>query len=320
MKKTRKILVAHGVLAMVIATACCAVAGEVVLQEKDGKVYVTAGGAPFAEYVHEGLPKPSLYPVIGPDGIPMTRNYPFKKVEGEASDHPHHQSLWYCHGNVNGVDFWSVRESAGKIRHAGELQIKGATISGKREWVTKDGKIVCTDDMALTFGEEKDGTRWIEYAVAIHASQGELTFGDTKEGTMAIRTHPGLRLKNDPKHGVTTANGHALNSAGNKDRDLWGKRAKWVDYWGTIDGKTVGVAIFDHPENPRHPTWWHARDYGLIAANPFGLSYFERKEKGAGNMKVEKGESVAFRYRFLFHRGDAAEAKTAERYAAWSGE
>jgi len=298
----------------------CAGAGEIAIREEDGKLCVTAGGAPFAEYVYEGLPKPCIYPVLGPDGIPMTRNYPFKKVEGEANDHPHHQSLWYTHGDVNGVDFWSVRDNAGKIRHTGKVEIKGATLSGKREWVDKDGKIVCTDDVAVTFGEEADGTRWIDYVMTIHASQGELEFGDTKEGSMGIRTHPNLRLRNDKRRGVTTANGHALNSAGHKDGALWGKRAKWVDYWGTIDGKTVGVAIFDHPENPRHPTWWHARDYGLVAANPFGLHYFEKKEKGAGDMKIADGESVTFRYRFVFHRGGAEQAKTADRYAAWAGE
>ena len=146
-----------------------------------------------------------------------------------------------------------------------------------------------------------------------------MTFGDTKEGTMGIRTHPNLRLRNDARRGVTTANGQALNSAGDRDGKLWGKRAKWVDYWGKIGDHIVGVAIFEHPSSARHPTWWHARDYGLVAANAFGVHDFEKKPRGTGDMVIEAGGSVTFKYRFLFHEGDAEAAKIAERYAAYAG-
>ena len=103
-----------------------------------------------------------------------------------------------------------------------------------------------------------------------------------------------------------------------KGLPVWGKRAKWVDYWGTIDEKVVGVAIFDHPSNPRHPTWWHARSYGLISANPFGVHNFERKPEGTGDMKIEAGKSVTFRYRFVFHEGDAEAAKIPELFEAFA--
>lgn len=135
---------------------------------------------------------------------------------------------------------------------------------------------------------------------------------------MAIRTCPPLRLKNDKKRGVTGAKGKAVNSAGVRDKAVWGKRAQWVDYSGPVAGKVVGVAIFDHPDNPRHPTWWHARDYGLIAANPFGVHHFERKGAGAGDMKIPAGEKRTFRYRFYFHTGDAAAADIAGRYARYA--
>jgi hypothetical protein len=128
---------------------------------------------------------------------------------------------------------------------------------------------------------------------------------------MAIRTHPNLRLANNPKEGVTTANGRALNSegltadaaAGAGGGPVWGKRARWIDYWGQIDGKTVGIAILDHPSNPRHPTHWMARGYGYIGACPFGLNSFEGKPLGTGDMKIPAGQSVTFRYRFIFHEG-----------------
>ena len=129
---------------------------------------------------------------------------------------------------------------------------------------------------------------------------------------MAIRTHPNLRLENDD--GVSTANGQAVNSEGVRGKAVWGKRAAWIDYWGEVAGKTVGIALFNHRGNPRHPTWWHARPYGLFTANPFGVADFEGKPRGTGDMRIPSGESVTFRYRFLFHRGDPQAAKIATQY------
>jgi hypothetical protein len=130
-----------------------------------------------------------------------------------------------------------------------------------------------------------------------------LVLGDTKEGTMAIRLAESMRLKPN-KHYEGKPTGHIVNSEGVKDGATWGKRAAWVDYYGPINGKTYGVAIFDHPDNPRYPTWWHVRDYGLFAANPFGIHDFEKKPAGTGNMTVPAGDSVTFRYRFIIHSGD----------------
>jgi hypothetical protein len=74
------------------------------------------------------------------------------------------------------------------------------------------------------------------------------------------------------------------------------------------------MAIFDHPSNPRHPTWWHVRDYGLFAANPFGIHDFEKKDKGAGDLTVPAGETISFKYRFYIHEGDEKEGKVREAY------
>ncbi len=105
-----------------------------------------------------------------------------------------------------------------------------------------------------------------------------------------------------------------MNSEGNRDKSAWGKRAAWCDYFGPVEGETVGVAIFDHPTNPKHPTWWHVRTYGLFAANPFGVHNFEGKPEGTGDIIIPDGESLTFRYRLYFHRGDDKQAKVAEHY------
>ena len=128
---------------------------------------------------------------------------------------------------------------------------------------------------------------------------------------MGIRSNPSLRLKGP------VAKGKAVNSEGVEGRAVWGKRAAWVSYWAPVEMNVIGFSIFDHPTNPRHPTWWHARDYGLVAANPFGIHNFERKPKGTGDLKIKDGETVTFRYRFLFHAGDVKSAGIAKRYEAW---
>ena len=298
---------------------------KISIDELDGIVRVHVDGALFADYIYKGREKPIIYPILGPDGVPMTRNYPMKEVEGEAKDHPHHASMWYTHGNINGENFWNHKDDKdGKPMmgtvHQTELVSAVAegntgTIKSKNEWRKGDGSVICTDTRTVRFASTDDH-RMIDWTVTMHASHGEVIFHDTKEGTMGIRTHPNLRLKNS--NGVTTANGRALNSEGGKDKEIWGKRAKWVDYWGKIGDKEVGVAIFDHPKNPRHPTWWHARDYGLVAANAFGIHDFEGKAGGTGDFKIPKGESVTFKFRFVFHKGDADKAKINELYNEFS--
>jgi hypothetical protein len=313
-KLWHRIAAAALVLAVVAGFASAA---EVTITQTDGKAVVRIDGQPFTEYVFEGYAKPIFYPVIGPTGVGMTRNYPMKEVDNEAHDHPHQKSIWYTHDDVNGVQFWLEHpERAGRIVQR-DMQIEGNRIRTRDEWLAPDGSVVCSDARVFEFGTTPAG-RYLDFRITLEASHGEVVFGDTKEGTMGLRTHPLLRLQADPKRGNHTARGQAVNSEGIEGKDVWGKRAKWVDYWAPIEGETVGIAIFDHPTNPRHPTWWHARTYGLVAANPFGIHDFENKPEGTGDMKIPAGESVTFRYRFLFHRGDFREANVAGEYEAFA--
>jgi hypothetical protein len=290
------------------------------ITEQDGKLRIEIGGELFAEYHYKDVSRPFLYPLLGPGGVPVTRNWPIKDAESEEHDHPHHRSLWYAHGDINGHDFWSEGASAGKTVHEEFTEIKSGkdvgVIKSKNKLVARDGTIVCTDERTLRVYNRKD-ERLFDFEITIHASHGDLTFGDTKEGTMAIRLTETMRLMPN-KFNAGKPTGHIVNSEGVRDDATWGKRAKWVDYSGPVNGKTVGVAIFDHPENQRHPTWWHVRDYGLFAANPFGIHEFEKKPAGAGNLKVPAGYSVTFRYRVYIHSGDEKEGKVAEHYEEYA--
>jgi hypothetical protein len=283
--------------------------GKVEIKEEPGKLRIEVGGKFFSEYVYENTSRPYLYPIIGPTGAGMTRNWPMKEVEGEERDHVHHKGLWYTHGDVNGIDFWAEAKESGTTVHDGFVEVKSGDvglIKSKNKLVAKGGKVVATDVRTFKIYNVKDAAL-IDFEYTLTASNGEVTFGDTKEGTMAIRLAETMK-------GKKPGQGHIVNSEGIKDADTWGKRAKWVDYYGPVEGKTVGVAMFDHPSNPRYPTWWHVRDYGLFAANPFGLHDFEKKEKGAGNMTVKAGDSVTFRYRFYFHKGNEVDARVEEQY------
>jgi hypothetical protein len=278
------------------------------------RLRVEIDGQLFTEYFYKDVPRPYCYPLIGPGDVAMTRNWPMKDTPGEEHDHPHHRSLWFAHGAINGYDFWSEQKAFGKTVHEDFLEVTSSTKAGvireRNKWVAADGTVVCTDERTLRFyNPGRASERLMDFEITLKASNGELTFGDTKEGTMAVRLAETMRLKGK------AGKGHIVNSAGVRDGQTWGKRAEWCDYYGPVEGRTVGIAIFDHPKNPRHPTWWHVRDYGLFAANPFGQHDFESlPDKTAGNLVVPAGKSVTFRYRFYLHEGDEQQAKVAEKY------
>ena len=318
---SRPLITAILVMSTIHTTNSSSIAGEVTITSVAGKAVVKIDGALFTEYIFEGHAKPILYPIVGPHGIEMTRNYPMVPDSTGEAHHPHHKSLWFSHDDVNGVQFWmeyprGSDSQPGKIVQE-EIHIHGNHIQTENNWVAPDGKIVCSDTRDISFGATA-AARFIDYGITLHASQGDVVFGDTKEGTMGVRTHPLLRLSTSEKHGNHTAKGQAVNSEGDVGGSMWGKRAKWVDYWAPIGDHTVGIAIFDHPTNPRHPTWWHARTYGLVAANPFGIHNFEGKPEGTGDMTIKSNETVTFRYRFLFHEGDSQQANIPAEYKKFS--
>lgn len=313
------------------------------LTRADDRVRVEIGGQLFTEYIFKGGPKPYMYPVLAADGTELMRHFPMKDVAGEVQDHPHHRSLWFTHGAVNGIDFWAESElkkegqtKQGTIVSEGvESSVKGGVgeIRARNKWVGPDGKTVhATDETVIRYKGLADGSRILDYEVTLKAPKDKpVVFGDTKEGSMAIRVPlwmtPAHSYRGADKKSVKHAGtGTIVNAEGIKNDEAWAKRSTWVDYYGAKDGKTYGIAMFDNPKNPRHPTWWHVRSYALFAANPFGKSDFEldptTKKKvlpaTAGDLKIEAGQSVTFRWRLYFHMGDTAAAKVAEQYKAYA--
>ena len=271
--------------------------GEVqVLREKD-QLHITISGEPFTR-VNLGGRIPFLYPLLGPGGAPLTRGFPMEPGDLESHDHPHHQSMWVAHGRVNGVDFW--HDPAAKIRLAGKIRIEGSNTSKRihlpLNWIAPDSSVVLHEERVLSFGGHARD-RWIDVTCTWTAPEKPVVLGDTKEGTFALRLAPALRVEG--KH----AKGTLINSEGVQNKDAWGKRARWVSSAGKVQGEIYTVTLFDHQENPRSPTHWHARTYGLVAANPFGLHSFEQAKKDAGNLTIAPKGSVTFHHRVLLSRG-----------------
>ncbi len=294
------------------AFARAAPSADMSLERTDDGVTVELDGKPFTRYLFKGDQKPVLYPVIGPTGHPLTR--PPEKVR----DHPHHFSFWFTHGNVNGHDFWHGKKGARIVhRELVKAEVVPASSGGDAEeavlvtrsdWLAGDGKVVCREQRTMAFGTWRDSRR-IDVDVTISAADEPVTFGETKEGSFGVRVYPSMRV--DAGKG-----GHIVNSRGDTDGDAWSKQAEWVDYHGPVDGKTVGIAILQHPTSFRFPTRWHVRPYGLFAVNPFMKG--KGGEQTATSHTLKPAGSFTLRFRVLLHEGDEKAARIAKAFADYA--
>ena len=308
----------YGLVIAVAMVASCLVSNsngfsaEFEVRKDEEGVSVHRAGKLLTRYLVFSGAKPILWPLIGPHGEEMTRGYPMRKASAtERSDHVHHRSFWFTHGDVNGIDFWSENKDHGNIVHRKFEQVQGgdqAVIVSRNDWMSADGKKVCEDVRQLTFGSQ-GSSYWIDFDTTVTASEGPVKFGDTKEGSFGVRVAGSMKVDSKP-------GGHIVNTHGDKDKGAWGKAAPWVDYYGsaTPGGKVVGITIMNHPTSFRYPTYWHVRTYGLFTANPFGLHHFKGNKSLDGSYELKKGETMTLHYRVLVHPGDTTEANVAGHF------
>lgn len=292
---------------------------QVKLTQQDGRVDVDIDGKPFTSFFYgKDAPKPYLYPLRSATGTIVTRHYPIERIQGESHDHPHHRGLWITHGDVNGYNFWASEQEQGGRKGYVVLDKLNRIDSGPRmglidatfNWNTASGKTLMKEQRVMRFYGDAVN-RIIDFSLTFTAVE-QVKWGDTKEGMFAIRLADELSEK---KTGTMT------NAEGaQKEKNVWGKPSPWVDYAGTVQGQPVAVAIFDSPQNPRHPTTWHSRDYGLFAANMFGLHDFNHDKLDAGSLTMKPGETLRLRYRVVIHPGPTDRAKVEQMYQAWSNE
>jgi hypothetical protein len=301
-KKMKNCLVA---LLLVCVSMPKSLPAAVTVEKSERGATVKIDGQPFTEYLTQAGHEPALYPVIGPTGKPVTRSYPFTPT-GDTDDHPHHQSLWMTHGDVNRIDFWGTNRNDNKgdsgphIKHREFLKVANAgetpEIITRNDWMNGDERI-CEDERKIVFGSGPDDSRWIDCKITITATDGEVKFGDTKEGSFAVRVADSMRVE-------AKTGGKIVNSENQTDGAAWGQPARWVDYTGPVDGETVGIAILSHPKSFVPAPRWHVRTYGLFAANPFGKKDFPNPDSTEqGPLTLKKGESITLRYRVILHKG-----------------
>lgn len=290
---------------------------EVKLTEMPGKIHVEIDGQPFTDFYVSGVNKPYLHPLRSATGKAVTRLYPMEEKAGEAKDHIHHRGLWITHGDVNGFDFWSNDPSQwnakkGKVVLEKVVSMKSGKKNGKLHaifaWQDSSGKTLLREDRTMVFHADPK-LRTIDFDVKFTGVE-KSRFNDTKEGMFAMRVaaeldgkHSGVLRSHDGKSG---------------EKLIWGKRYPWVDYAGTVEGEQLGIAIFDHPSNPKHPPFWHSRDYGLFATNIFGEHDFFADKSIDGGKELMPGETWRFRVRVVIHPGDGESAGLAKMFEAWA--
>jgi hypothetical protein len=317
-------------------------AAQVKLTPAEGKVAIEINGKPFTDFYISGkafdaqVTKPYLWPLRAASGTYITRSWPMVEVDEEkgekkptrngppAYDHQHQRGLWFAHDNVNRLDFWNNewsyfedlhRKNLGRINLVKLGEVKSGkdkgSVAATFEWTDMEGKNpILTENRVMTFYADPK-LRYFDVDITLTAL-APVTFGDGKDGAFGIRLRPVLQEDKGVSH-ITNADGKV------GEKQLWGKPSDWCDYSGEIAGEKVGVAILDHPENPRHPVRWHARAYGLFAANPWGLSVFTNDKTQDGSMTLDPGKSLRYRYRVIIHPGDAKDANIAGQWAKYTG-
>ena len=267
------------------------------------QVDVLADGKPVTTFHYDPKwDKPFLYPLRTASGRIISRGYAVEPREGEHEDHAWHRGIWYGHGDINGEDFWREkgRETTGMIVLTSEPHYVTAEGSGtlKLDLGLQAPKKTLLGSLHQHYAFSQSGSNVIiETALSIRADQGvALTMGDTEDGGFAFRLADAFRQD----QGALLINSDGLQDTEN----IWGKRARWIDYSAILDGTKASVAVFDHPSNLRYPSGWHARGYGLASANPFAARSFSVNKARDGSYTIPEGEAVNLRYRAVIHEGD----------------
>ncbi|HEU5416893.1 MAG TPA: PmoA family protein [Streptosporangiaceae bacterium] len=293
--------------------------------DEQGVVF-SLGRDRLARYVSGAAPRPFLADLRGPGGRVVTRPLDLAGLPADSRDHPHQRGVWAGHRDVGGADLWTDFDGHGVIAARGRPHVLTepgrATACQELDWIGAAGELLLTETrLVRAYPELGDGSRIIDLELRLAALPGRpVTLGDTKEaGLAAVR----VAVPMEERRG-----GRVENAAGVVGADrCWGQPASWCDYSGPVsegpdggapDGARAGIAILDHPGNPRHPVSWHVRDYGLMAANPFGYRDFFPGQHRDGSLELVPGAPVSFCYRIVVHAGDARVGRVAERYAEFA--
>ena len=313
---------------------------RVIPSESQRRVEITIDGQPFTSYIWpERIAKPVLYPLRSAKGTLVTRGFPLEPRPGERVDHPHHVGLWLNYESVNGIDFWNNSEAIkpqdapkmGTIRHRSVVSARSGPDQGElwvdADWLTYNKKPLLRERTHFVF-RGGPNFRSVDRITTLVALDQKVVFADAKDGMLGLRVARALELPSDKAEVFTDASGRAttvakldntgvtgdyLTSEGKKGNDAWGTRGRWCNLSGHIGDEPVTITIMDHPSNPGFPTYWHARGYGLFAANPLGEKIFSNGKEEL-NLTLAPNEGATFIYRILISSQIATPESTEAAY------
>jgi len=294
--------------------------------KNENQIEIHIGNSLFTRFVYpDSLEKPVLFPIYDAGGTLVTRGFPMEPRPGEPTDHPHHLGLWFTYENVNGLDFWNnsyaipfdKKSQFGWIKTDSILELtSGATgiLRYHARWVNRQNQALMEENTRYEFSGIGNQERIIDRITELTADT-DILFADAKDGMLGLRLTRELQIPNKQDQHFTDnkgntsivkkdifSNGDYLTSEGKRGDSAWSTRGRWCKVFGKIKDDSVSITIFDHIDNPNYPTFWHARGYGLFAANPLGEKIFTNG-KSVLNLKMMKDKKIIFRYRVLIQNG-----------------
>ncbi|HMP93735.1 MAG TPA: PmoA family protein [Phnomibacter sp.] len=315
---------------VLVVTLCCLGPMQVQAQKRirfvttgPKRMAILAGADSLALFWYDDtLRKPYLHQVYAPGGQLVTRGYPLLPRPEDTLDHPHQAGIWLTYEKVNQTDFWnnSAQAPANKQGELGAIMVdnllkakpgKKAWLLYTARWKDRNGRILLQEITSLYFKSGRRQTSIIRHTTL--TAIDTVVFGDAKDGLMGMRVSRQLQIPASPLD--TLAKGNYLASTGLQGNAVWGQPAQWVMLYGPLLDKIVSVVMYDHPGNPGYPAYWHARGYGLFAANNLARQAFN-PSLPAQSLTLMPGASTGFRYKLLLHAGDAAMPVDAVKKAA----
>lgn len=267
-------------------------------------------------FLHEGVEKtrwhfgegssvPFFYPFLGPSGVSLTRmGHP------GAPDHDHHRSIWFAHAKVEGVNFWAD-QGGPRIRQktwlAYEDGAEEARLAVRLAWLDTAGAELLEQELVAASLPGEGGEQFLELQITFRPGSGRqsVVLEKTNFGPLAVRVAKSIS--------AIFGGGQLTNSEGQVGEPaLFEKRAAWMDYSGPVVPGTgperrpvrEGITYFDHPANPRYPSYWHVRsdgwmgaafchaeDYAITAESPLVLRYLLHAH--AGDLNPERAAATA---------------------------
>lgn len=297
------------------ARADDAPAVEIKPADAEKRVDVSVQGRPFLSYhydVEKFFEKPVIFPVRTVKGTPINRRFPMEDAQpGEATDHPHHQSMWFTYGDVDGVDYWNRKVGLKRHIESKEVKVEGDKLLTVNTWINPEEVPTLEEKTVMTFGGAADN-QWTDHDITLTALK-DTVLGDSKEGAWGVRLSAPLT----PLKG----SGVYINAEGYERGSVWGKPSAWVALRGKADAKegteNVTIAIFSHPTTVNHPPYWHARDYGLFTVNPFGRKSYDKKAEER-KTPLKPGDALHARFRLVIYDGAVSDDRLKQDYAAYA--